>query len=249
MKRLPLAVAAASILATPALAQSQGETTASIYLWGTAVTERLINGREIEVDFETILDNLDFALMGEIVHRRGPWIYGFEGFFADISGGQSAQFPITPGEPDDFAAIDVFAGVDTTTLMAYGFGGYELVRNDSLQLYGTGGLRYTQFDTDLTVDTANRSFTFNTKDELWDVVVGLRGQFLLDSNWSIPFIVDVGTGSSDLTYQLFGGLSYAFGNSVLTVGYRQMVWDIGSGAEVTDKYDYSGPLLAFSYRF
>jgi hypothetical protein len=38
----------------------------------------------------------------------------------------------------------------------------------------------------------------------------MRGYFMLGDNWYIPYYADIGTGGSDLTWQLFGAIGYRF---------------------------------------
>jgi hypothetical protein len=45
---------------------------------------------------------------------------------------------------------------------------------------------------------------------LLDGIIGMRGYFMLGDNWSIPYYADIGTGGSDLTWQLFGAIGYRF---------------------------------------
>ena len=37
--------------------------------------------------------------------------------------------------------------------------------------------------------------------DVWDGIVGLRGNVKLDKYWYLPYYFDVGTGASDLTWQ------------------------------------------------
>jgi hypothetical protein len=47
--------------------------------------------------------------------------------------------------------------------------------------------------------------------DLWDGIIGVKGRFLLGgSNWSIPYYLDVGTGSSSLTWQGMLGVAYTY---------------------------------------
>ena len=65
--------------------------------------------------------------------------------------------------------------------------------------------------------------------DLWDVIVGIRGEFDWTSEkWSTPYYLDVGTGSSSLTWQAMAGLSYAFGWGDLLLMYRHLDYDQSS---------------------
>jgi hypothetical protein len=55
-------------------------------------------------------------------------------------------------------------------------------------------------------------------------VVGVKGQVRLDDRWYLPFYADVGTGDSDLTWQLEGNRGL-------------------------DQLSFSGPAAAVTWRF
>ena len=101
--------------------------------------------------------------------------------------------------------------------------GYAVLQGRPLALDVFGGLRYlsleasTDWNVALTVtgpsgaNTVVRSGSVSERGELWDGIVGVKGRFLLgQSNWSIPYYCDMGTGSSDLTWQGMLGIEYTY---------------------------------------
>ena len=74
----------------------------------------------------------------------------------------------------------------------------------------------------------------------------------LSDRWSIAGFADVGgfDGSSDLSWELYGGTNYAFSDSWQgTLGYRY----VSIEKEVTDRagldIDIQGPLFGITYKF
>ncbi len=85
--------------------------------------------------------------------------------------------------------------------------------------------------------------------DLWDAIIGVRGQFDLTSEkWSVPFYLDVGTGQSDLTWQVMAGVSYAFGWGELLILYRHLEYDEGSG-DLMQSFSFSGPVVGARFSF
>ncbi|MGI9261030.1 MAG: hypothetical protein ACR2QR_03285, partial [Woeseiaceae bacterium] len=83
--------------------------------------------------------------------------------------------------------------------------------------------------------------------DLWDGIVGVRGrQAIGDGNWSMPFYLDVGTGSSELTWNAMAGFSYEFGWGDLMLMYRHLEYDQDAASLLQD-FSFSGP--AFGARF
>jgi len=60
--------------------------------------------------------------------------------------------------------------------------------------------------------------------------------------------IDVGTGSSDLTWQAMVGVSYAYNFGDLMVMYRHIDYDGGSDDLVED-LSFSGPSFGVRFRF
>jgi hypothetical protein len=79
--------------------------------------------------------------------------------------------------------------------------------------------------------------------DLWDGIVGLRGHYTFAPQWSLPYYLDVGTGSSDLTWQVMLGVSYTFSWGDLMLTYRHLEYDQDSG-ELLQNFSFSGPALA-----
>jgi hypothetical protein len=43
---------------------------------------------------------------------------------------------------------------------------------------------------------------------------------MLNEHWYLPYYADIGTGDSDLTWQLFGGIGYMFNWGDIKLGYE-----------------------------
>ena len=84
---------------------------------------------------------------------------------------------------------------------------------------------------------------------LWDGVVGVRGEIALgESRWSLPYYADVGAGDADLTWNLMGGVSYAFGWGEMLVFYRHLEYDQGSTG-MLQGFSFSGPAFGARFKF
>ena len=248
MTRIAISAGLALLAAAPAAHGQAVATTATIYAWLPAVEETLQDGVEMNADRSTILDNLDFALMGEIVQRRGEWLFAFDGFYSDLGKSADVGMPISPGDPDNPDEIDAALDFSTSTTIFSAMAGRRMVDRPEFEVIGTLGLRYTHFETSFTAEAGDQAFRINTNDDLLDVIAGVRGTYRIDERWALPFVADIGTGSSDLTWQAFGGVSYSVGRHSFTGGWRHMAWQLGDGGYIED-IAYDGPLLAYSYRF
>lgn len=266
------ACAAAITLATAAQAQEY-RYSLTPYLWLPNVNGTLKynlppgtggGSAGVETGPNSYLENLRVALMIRGDMRRGSWS-GFTdliylNFDAESSKVRDVGFPNLPGNSVG-ATLD--AGTDTTLKgLAWTLGaGYALVDSAQGRLEVIGGMRYFKVDatTDWRLTTSigasggGASFPssgqISASSDVWDAIVGVRGRLRLgSSDWSVPYYVDVGAGSSDLTWQGMAGLAYSFGWGDLLLAYRHLAYDQG-GDKLMQDFRFSGPALGATFRF
>jgi hypothetical protein len=163
--------------------------------------------------------------------------------------GATVEVPVAPGSS---VAVDVEAGVKTRGWALNLLGAYTVWTDERATLDLLAGARYLELkaEFDLGLSAAGRQVARSRSvlGAVWDGVVGVKGQVKLDDRWYLPFYADVGTGESDLTWQLFGGVGYAFDWGEVSLVYRHMHWDFDSGARLND-LSFSGPAAAVTWRF
>jgi hypothetical protein len=85
--------------------------------------------------------------------------------------------------------------------------------------------------------------------DLWDGIVGVRGRVLIgNSDWSIPYYLDVGAGSSNWTWQGMLGIAYSFKWGGVTLAYRNLFYDQNNDKLIQD-LRFTGPALGLTFRF
>jgi hypothetical protein len=83
---------------------------------------------------------------------------------------------------------------------------------------------------------------------VWDGVMGVKGHYNLNPKWYVPYYLDAGTGESELTWQASAGVAYRFNWGDVSLQYRHIAWEFGSGSKLNDM-SVSGPLLAARFVF
>jgi hypothetical protein len=117
-------------------------------------------------------------------------------------------------------------------------GRYTWVYVDSeLDLKRTGDLLQT-----------SRQAKVSDSENLWDGIVGIRGQFNLNDNWYVPYYADIGAGQSDRTWQVLAGIGYKFRWGDVLLAYRHLEYDFDSGFLLKD-LSVSGPALGARFHF
>ena len=83
---------------------------------------------------------------------------------------------------------------------------------------------------------------------LWGGVIGAKGRVALSKRWFLPYYADVGTGDTDLTWQLAAGAGYSFDWGEVSLMYRHLEYDQGSD-KLLQNVAFSGGMLGVGFRF
>ncbi len=231
--------ALATTVATQAAAQDTWEYTGYFYLWGAGIGGETVTGQNVDVSFSDLVDNLDFGIMGALEAKNGPWAVFGDAIYLNISDDEDAA--VGPGIP-----VSVDAEVEGLVFTAAA--GYDVVSDSQIRLNAFGGMRFLDMETTVNVETGMGSRRLKDTISNWDAIVGLRGNYALNSDWALSYYADVGAGESDLTWQVAAGVEYNINNWALTVGYRHAEWEIDNSATLSD-LEFSGPYLGAKYKF
>ena len=97
--------------------------------------------------------------------------------------------------------------------------------------------------------TFAQSGSISQKEDLLDVIVGIRGRLKLgDGSWFLPYYADLGAGSSALTAQAFAGVGYAFKWGEMIATYRYVYYDLNGDGLLQD-VRFAGPAVGATFRF
>ena len=83
-----------------------------------------------------------------------------------------------------------------------------------------------------------------------DAIVGLRGRVAAgaDSRWFFPAYADVGTGESNLTWQVMGGVGHAFKWGEVIAAWRHMEYRFPSDSTLS-RLKFDGPAVGATFRW
>lgn len=217
------AIVVFTLVAPQATAQSGSEGwrfSIAPYLWAAGMdgTMKIAHLEEdVDVPFDTIIDNLDFALMGHFDMRNERWVLSSDLVFVDLEHGE------------DMDDATVTAGLDMTLLEFAG--GYRVSPAVAL-LVGArwvdmgASLRYSGQIVDEEAD-AGKSWI--------DPLVGVHVFAPLSDRWWLGLRGDVGGFGvgSDLTWQAYANLGFRASELVsVVVGYHALDMDYEDGSGV-----------------
>lgn len=241
---------AAGLVSTPALAETgtsdRWNSSGTIYLWGSGIQGDLSNGGDIDISFGDILDDLAFAFMGTLVTRKDKWSFGGDFIYLNLKIDNSTNIPLSsvPG-----ATVDLKAKTDINSWVINLLAGYNMVSTEQATLDAIFGARYLSLDSDLTLKVNSlQGRTLSDSDAVWDGVIGIRGVLNLNKKWYLPYYADIGTGQSDNTWQLLGGVGYRYNWGDIKLVYRHIEWDLGSDGLV-ETMSISGPAFGATWYF
>ena len=229
-------------------------------LSGSSSTPTTPGGPTIDVSADKIIDALKFTFMGSFDANNGRY-----GFFTDLiylDLGESKQgsrnFTINRGQIPASTPADLSWDLKGA-LWTFG-GEYRVLTDPKLTLDVLAGARMLSLKPSLRwnihgnlgpIDAAGRTGAAETKETLWDGIVGAKGRYAVGESgkWSLPFYVDVGTGESRLTWQAAAGLSYAFSWGELTGMWRYISYDMKSNSGPVEELRFNGPMLGATFRW
>jgi hypothetical protein len=227
---------------------------------GDVVTE------DVHVPFEDLLHHLRFvvALAGEARYDR--FSVFSDVLYMNLGLGRGAAHLTSVTGP--LGRIDIPVGVQTSSSTGLGAtvwtsaGGYTLAAGGWGNIDAIAGARLFAIDFTSnysltgainwpnTATTAlARSGSLNANVDYWDGIVGTRGRFdIPNSNFYVPFYLDVGTGAIHLTWQAFTGLAYHSSWGDYSLGYRYLDFEANGSRRVQDMR-MGGPMLAATFHF
>jgi hypothetical protein len=204
---------------------------------------------DVSIDAGDVLGKLNFGAMLAGEARRGRFAIITDLIYLDLGDEKSAALPADYGQPQ--ATIDARSTLEG---FLWGLAGsYTLVEGGWGRVDATAGFRLFVLEsrTDIRLNVAPGAAIDRRLEQtatLLDAVVGLRGQFDLGAGFSIPYAFDIGGGSSSLTWQAQGAVTYRLGSADLALGYRVLHYEQGSDKLLRD-LTLKGPFAAVSLRF
>ena len=212
----------------------------AIYGWLPALDGTLtfpVPGEPDDSADSNAIDSLDSVFMGSYEARKNEWSFLADFIYLKMSGDTQGLNP------------NVNWNLELTSKL-YGFyGGYNLSDANNMRVDVIGGMRYFSLELDATRSGGRiLNGTLSSEVENYDAVIGVKGEYTINSNWYVPYLFDIGAGDSDLTWQASASLAYRFGWGDVIATYRYMHYDKGDSFLIED-FDLYGPKLGVVFHF
>lgn len=246
---LGLALSPVHAQASAATEQTASEASAwrlslSPYFWmaGIQGTSAQFNmpSADMKSDFGQSFKELDFAFMGIMEARRGPYLV-----LGDI-----AYTKISVNNATPKGVLSESVRVKSESFSALLAGGYTFFQSERAHLDVFAGPRLWNVKTTLSFQGGLLGERSGRDSATWvDVVAGLRGNYFLTDKAYVMGWGAIGAGQADLDWDVAAGLGYQVQKNLsLTAAYRIQGVDYSKNGFVFDVIQ-RGPILGLSYRF
>jgi hypothetical protein len=257
-----LAIAAAG----PAVAQSPAEGwqfEAALYGWfpsisGSTSFPTVGASPSIEVSSSDVISALQMAFMGVLQVRNGPWGLWNDVFYSDLGGSKSGTRNLSIGGRPLPVGVNADLDLDVKTWIWTVAGTYALKSDSEGNMDMMFGARMLDMTNSLSWTFKGtgpgvlppRTGNAEVSDTFWDGIVGLKGRAFVgdERKWFVPFYVDVGTGQTQLTWQINAGVGYQFGWGAVVASWRYLDYNFKSDSKITD-LSLNGPLVGVVFKF
>jgi hypothetical protein len=215
------------------------------YLWLSDTSVATTQGQEVEAEFEDVIDSLELAFMGSLAARKDRWSWFGDILFVAVDARDT--IPVTgPGIP---IAVDADVKYEQDVWVFTVGGGYTIAESESYRLDVAAGARYLELDTDIGVDLGiGSAINLVDSSNVLDAVAAVKGYTDLGDRWYMSYYADIGTGDSDLTWQVLVDFNYEFSSIDVGVGYRILEWQSDSKGLIDD-LRLSGPYVGLAFNF
>jgi hypothetical protein len=209
----------------------------------------------IDVSAGDVLDSLKMAFMGQIEARKGRWGVWSDLVYSDVGGSKGGSRDFTVGGKPVSSTANFSLDVKSTVWTLAGI--YNLTstpENTTDLLFGARMLDMKQTLVWSLVrsipELPTRSGEASVDGTNWDAIVGLKGRYSFgaERKWFLPYYVDVGTGQSQLTWQINAGVGYTFDWGSVVATWRYLDYDFKSG-DALQSMSMNGVLIGVAFQF
>lgn len=234
------------------------------YIWlpsiGGSLRFSLPGGGEADTSTgpSNYLQNLRFAAMLQGEARKGDWSIFGDAIYLNFGSNSSAIS--TKGS--SIFARETTSSAETSlkgALIQLG-GGYTVLQLPRASLDAIVGIRYLYVGSTLNASFQanfggpgpglNPQINVSQHEDIYDGFIGVRGRISLteDGRWYLPYYVDIGTGTTDFTWQAVAGIAYGMKWGDVALTYRYLEFR-DSGDQLVQTLRFNGPALSATFRF
>jgi hypothetical protein len=239
--------------------------TATIYGW-VPIIDGKVNfpedkgSTDIHVNGANVISHLKMTFQGALDVHNGRWGIFNDLVYVDLGGVKQRNRDFSIGNVGIPASATTDLTLDLKSLIWTVAGEYRVMSDSAWTLDLLGGARAMRMKPTLgysvtgdlgpVVLPGGRSGSKQVDETIWDGIVGVKGRYTFgdDGKWFVPLYLDVGTGQSQLTWQISGGIGYSYSWGSVFTTWRYLDYKFPSGKPL-DNISMSGPMLAVALQW
>jgi hypothetical protein len=221
------------------------------YLLGSDLGDSRVSS---EIGPNDYLKNLKLGAMATGEVRKGEWSLLTDIIYIDFGDQRSRVRNISGLEGRSLGSIDRNATTSLSATVWTLAGARTLVNKPMGTLDLLAGFRYVDVATELKLNIIGSGGRLNASTRRsrglteWDGIVGVKGRVRFgESRWTLPYYLDVGTGSSNWTWQALLGVGYAFDWGDINLSIRSLSYDFNGKNDADLRM--TGPTLGATFRW
>jgi len=256
--------AATAQAAQPSAQTDAWQFNATIYGWVPTIDAKVNfpgdrGSTDIHASKHDVLSGLKMTFQGALDIHKGRWGVFNDLVYVNLGGVKSQTNDFVVGNAQIPSTASANVTLDLKALVWTVAGEYRLAAGSGWTVDLLGGARMLQMKPTVgysitgnlgPVAIQGREGSKQVDKTVWDGIIGAKGRYAFgdDNRWFLPFYVDVGTGQSQLTWQVSGGVGYAYNWGSVFATWRYLDYHSQSG-KTLDNITMSGPMLAVSWQF
>ena len=259
-----LPAAAAGQATQPGAESGTWQFTAAIYGWIPAIDSKVnfpgdTGSTDLHVSKSDVLNHLKMTFQGSFDAHNGRWGIFNDLVYVDLGGVKSRDRDFSIGNIGIPATATANLSFDIKSLIWTVAGEYRLVSDPAWTVDLLGGARLLKMKPTLDYSITGelgpivlpgRNGSKRVNASFWDGIIGVKGRYAFgdDNKWFVPFYLDVGTGQSQLTWQISGGVGYTYSWGSVFAEWRYLDYNFQSG-KALDTMSMSGPMLGVALQW
>ena len=237
---------------TASAADNDWEYKAELYGYFPSIEATLPTDDEIELSVDDIFDNLDFTFLGVFQARKDDWAFIADLTYLKLSFDKGGNTVVDP-KPGNSLMIPTRVDLDVEMKgkVLNLASSYRIRQTDTYDVQLLAGVRYLALDVDVMLDSSliPGEKVIDGNDDVFDAIIGIRGQADLSDKWWLSYRFDIGTGQSDLTSMAAVQIGHKYDWGTLALGYRYMHYDFNSDFDLLKDAEWHGPLIGAVWDF
>jgi hypothetical protein len=259
-----LPTGAAGQAAQPGTDAAAWQFTATIYGWVPTIDGKVNfpgdNGSTgIHASMSDVISHLKMTFQGSLDANNGRWGIFNDIVYVDVGGAKSQSHDFSIGDVGIPATATADLSLDLKSLIWTAAGEYRVASDRAWTVDLLGGARMLRMKPTLgytisgdlgPVVIPGRNGVKEVNERVWDGIVGVKGRYTFgdERKWFVPFYLDAGTGQSQLTWQISGGIGYSYNWGSVFATWRYLDYKFESG-KALDNISMNGPMLAVALRW